>query len=224
MKRCPTCGETWDDENLICPADSALLEPVAAPDAPGEAAPPPDGAVRRSADVARGPLSTGDLVGDALLALEEHRSHERDALAERMRQIEKYNTYSHAVWRFVHELTSQNSIFGSTLEKTSDDVRMRTTFVLSIGEGRNLRSFPIRVTYNRALGFDVTLEIDLEQIGPTREDQISRTESIGGRARSTRFGWSFTVLCPREIDGEDGAVQWLRQTFRTIFRLAYAPR
>ena len=93
-----------------------------------------------------------------------------------------------------------------------------------VGEGRNLRSFPIRVTYNRALGFDVTLEIDLEQIGPTREEQISRTESIGGRARSTRFGWSFTVLCPREIDGEDGTVQWLRQTFRTIFRLAYAPR
>ena len=223
MKRCPTCLATWDDENLICPDDNALLDPVASPDLPAEAGAPAPFTTPLDESL-RGPLSTGELVGDAIRALEEHRSHERDALAERMRRIEKYNIYSHAVWRFVHELTSSNPIFGSTLEKTSDDVRMRTTFVLSIGDGRNRRSFPIRVTYNRALGFDVTLEIEVEEIGPDREERISRTEAIGGRARSTRFGWSYTVLCPREIADEDRTIQWLRKIFREIFRLAYVPR
>jgi hypothetical protein len=77
------------------------------------------------------------------------------------------------------------------------------------------------VTYDRELGHDVTLEIDLEEIGATREERIERTEAAGGRATATRFGWSYVVRAPRALEDEASILDWLRKIFWVVFRLAY---
>ena len=98
---------------------------------------------------------------------------------------------------------------------------MWVTFTLSVGDGRRLRRFPIRVAYDRELGNDVTLEIDVEEIGTSRDERIERTEAAGGRATATRFGWSYIVRAPRSLADEASVVEWLRSTFWSVIRLAY---
>lgn len=99
---------------------------------------------------------------------------------------------------------------------------MWVTDTLSIGDVRCYREFPIRVAYDRDLGGDVTLEIDVAQIGEGRDERIARTEEVGGRATSTRFVWSYIVRMPRTVTREEEAVAWLRRTFAAIFRVAFA--
>lgn len=218
MKRCMMCGQEWEDELLFCPVDNDLLEQLAAP----EPAPPAPEPARAAPAPPEGDLDDGSLVDVAMWALENRRTRDRELLHDRMRQIEKYNTYDRAVLRFVRELKEKSDRFDYQLENLNEDARMRATFTLSVGTGIYRRSFPIRVTYYRYLGNDVTVEIDLEQIGASRDERIFRTEELGGRALNTRFGWAFVLLAPRDLEEEDAVVAWLERTFRSIFRLAYA--
>jgi hypothetical protein len=210
VKVCPACAQQFDDENVVCPTDSNLLEAASAATVAAAAEP---------ADPRR--VNTGDLVHAALGALEGQRTSEREAALARMHQLERYNTYCHAAWRFVYDLTSHSDLFGYSVHNMDEESRMWVTCTLAVGTGRQMRRFPIRVSYHRELGHDVTLEIDLEEIGTTREEQIERTELAGGRATSTRFGWSFVVHAPRTLDDEASVLDWLRQAFMSILRLAY---
>jgi hypothetical protein len=224
MKRCPVCHLILDDDNLFCPVDSSLLEPAAAqeavapPDPPAAPAPadPPGAAAPAPRHV-----DTGALVDAALGALEGRRSSEREAALSRMHQLKRYDVCCHAAWRFVHDLAAQSPHFSFSIRNADEDARMWVTSTLTIGEGKYLRRFPIRVTYDRELGHDVTLEIDLEDIGLTRDERIERTEEVGGRAMSTRFGWSYVLRAPREIEDEEQILDWLRQAFWKVFRRAY---
>ena len=222
MKQCGTCRKTFDDEYLICPEDSNLLdaapvhevadalEPVTLPS--------PEGVFESAAPRH---VDTGSLVEAALGALEGRRTRERDAVVARMHRLERYNMYCHALWRFVYELTHHSDHFAYTVRNMNEEARMWVSSTLAIGAGRHLRRFPIRVTYDRELGHDVTLEIDLEEIGETRDERIERTEAAGGRAAASRFGWSYVIAAPRSLEDEESVLAWLRRTFWVVFRLAY---
>lgn len=226
MKRCPVCEQKWDDENIICPVDSNVLEPVPEAAGDGAAQPENESIAEAEAGIAKQPpprsVDTAELLSSALDALEGKRSHDREILLERMHHLELYNTYCHATWQFVHELTSKSSRFGVSIRNLNEEVRMWVTYTLSVGEGKNLRTFPIRVVYDRELGHDVRIEIDLEAIGQSRDEQINRTEEVGGRPTNTRFGYSFLIAMPREIVDEKGTVEWLRAIFYKIFQAAYS--
>ena len=221
MKRCPVCNLVLDDDNLFCPVDSNILVAVA----PQEESAPPELPEQVDPYRATAPapkhLDTGSLVEAALGALEGRRTSEREVVLARMHQLERYDTYCHAAWRFVHDLAAQSNHFNFSIRNADEETRMWVSNTLTIGEGKYLRRFPIRVTYDRELGHDVTLEIDLEDIGLTRDERILRTEEVGGRAMSTRFGWSYVLRAPREIKDEDQILEWLRTAFWKIFRIAY---
>lgn len=221
MKRCPVCHGTWADENLICMFDSNLLDVVDEAEAAALEASSGAAAALAPAPERRRPRGVGSLVSEAVDALETQRARDRDAIRARMRQLAKYNTYCHAVWRFVTELSGESEQFSYEIHDAADDDGMRKTYTLTIGHDRYERSFPIRAAYQRTLGYDVTLEIDLGQIGLTPEERAARTDELGGRTTSTRFGWSHTLRVPREIDDEDGVIAWLEDAFRGVFRLAY---
>jgi len=224
MKRCPACEQTWDDENFICPVDSNVLEEVAGTGGAFPTGSVPAAKPERAAAAPAVPprsVNTAELLSSALDALEGRRSHDRAVALERMHQLEVYNQYCHGAWRFVHDLTSQSQRFGVTIRSLNEDSRNWVTYTLTIGEGKHLRSFPIKVVYDRETGHDVRVEIDLEQIGTSLDEQVFRTEEVGGLATNTRFGYSFLIAMPKDVAGEDGAVEWLRQVFFKIFRAAY---
>lgn len=125
------------------------------------------------------------------------------------------------LWRFVYGLTHHTDHFAYTVRNTNEEARMWVSSTLSIGEGRHLSRFPIRVTYDRDLGHDVTLEIDLEEIGATRDGRIARTEAAGRPAAASRLGWSYVIAAPRFLEDEESVLAWLRRTFWVVFRLAY---
>jgi hypothetical protein len=222
MKHCPACFELFDDEVLVCPEDSNLLD-AATKQEVGAALEGPAFASQDGVTEPAAPrhVDTGSLVDAALGALEGHRTRERDAVVARMHRLERYNTYCHALWRFVYDLTDHSDHFAYTVRNMNEEARMWVSSTLSIGEGRHLRRFPIRVTYDRELGHDVTLEIDLEEIGATRDERIERTEAAGGRAAASRFGWSYVIAAPRSLEDEESVLAWLRRTFWVVFRLAY---
>ena len=228
MKRCPACEQEWEDELLFCPDDNNLLEQLEGPEpevaVPEEEPEAPAGPPRRATGSAAEDADAGSLVDVALGAIERRRIRDREQMQDRMRQIEKYNTYDRAVLRFVHDLRAKSDRFDYHVDNVNEDARMRATFTLSVGAGLYRRSFPIRVTYYRDLGNDVTIEVDLEQVGTNRDERIMRTEELGGRALNTRFGWTFLLLAPRDLEQEDDVVVWLEQAFRAIFSLAYSSR
>jgi hypothetical protein len=222
MKRCSTCQDVFDDVYFVCPRDSNLLRP-ATDEEVAEAILVPAFAAREGVIEPAAPrrVDTGALVEAALGALESCRNREHDALVSRMRQLDRYNRHCHALWHFVHDLASRSTHFTFTVRNRNEAARMWVICTLSIGEGRHTRRFPVRVTYDRELGHDVTLEIDLEEIGATRDERIERTEAAGGRASQTRFGWSYVLDAPRSLDTEESILEWLRRSFWTIFRLAF---
>jgi hypothetical protein len=212
MKRCPACHRTYESSMAICPDDGVLLEEI------------DPASVQVPAAETRGKrrIDTGELVNTMLEALEGKREHEREVVLSNMHHLQKYNMYCHAIWRFLQDLTDTSDRFNYEIRQMDEGARMWVTFTLVVGDGKYLRKFPIRANYDRALGHDVTLEIDVEDIGTNRDERIARTEEVGGRASNTRFGWSYLIRAPRAIEDESELLEWIRATFRSIFILTYS--
>ena len=228
MKLCPQCNERYEDDLVFCPTDSNLLEhdptaekPAGAPAPAATTADMIAAPATRSA-VPSGPVDTGLVVESMLRALEGRKAHDVGVAIGRMRHLDLFRLYYNAATTFVTELRAKSNQVEYEIDNQDDDERMWVRFTISVGSGKYRRSFPLTVTYYRARGHDVTLEIDLLDIGEDRDQRIFRTEEVGGRVYNTRFGYFFVLQVPRDLRDEASVVDWLNRSFVAVFQAAYA--
>jgi hypothetical protein len=227
MKLCPRCDERYEDDLVFCPIDSSLLEPdPTAGEPPDEPAPATTagviGAPPRRAAAPSGPVDTSLVVESMLKALEGKKAHDVGVVMGRMRHLDLFRLYYNAATTFVRELRAKSDQVEYEIDNQDEDERMWVRFTISVGTGKYRRSFPLTVNYYRARGHDVTLEIDLLDIGEDRDQRIFRTEEVGGRVYNTRFGYFFVLQAPRDLRDESTVVEWLNRSFVADFQAAYA--
>lgn len=242
MKRCPLCDKAWEDEKVFCPWDGHRLK--AAPGSenfkPGVRRPVEsqfeifsqlatnqkslEDSISRSAGSGSGSgfnaTNTQSLVDVALDALQKKRVHDQELVRDQMRLMEQFNLRSRTMQYFVDNLQAKSADFKFKVEHKDESQKMWLRFVLSFGESSYQRTFPVTITYHREPTREVTMEIDLYEIGSDKDSRYLRTEKAGGKAETTIFGHTYRMTAPKELEGVE-LVRWLESSFKSIFRLAY---
>jgi hypothetical protein len=238
MKRCPLCDKVWEDEKLFCPWDGHRLK--AAPGSenfkPGER-PPIESQFEVFSQLAvdektlEDSLSrsgsgfnvtdTSSLVDVALSALQKKRAYDQELVRDQMKLMEQFNLRCRTMQYFVDNLQAKTDSFRFKVEHKDETQKMWLRFTLSFGESSYQRTFPVTITYHREPTREVTLEIDLYEIGPDKDSRYLRTEKAGGKPETTIFGHSYKLMAPKQLEGLE-LVRWLETSFKSIFRLAYS--
>ncbi len=236
MKRCPLCGKIWEVEKIFCPWDGNRLEAIAvsSPEVVATTSDAPKNLstfeVFPETSVDENLLPGGSdfkkteaqsLLDVALMAIQQKRIREQEQLRDQMKLFEEFNLYCRTLQYFVDSLKSQSDNFTYLVEHSDDVQELRFRYNLSFGDGRYRRTFPVSVNYSREPTREVSLEINLYEIGQDKDKRHFRTEKAGGRVDATIYGYRYLLTPPSKLDSAE-LVKWLETSFKSIFKLAYS--
>lgn len=233
MKRCPVCDRSWQTDKVFCPWDGYKLKEMSQEEIEERSKTHPvepefevftelanSNKTLQDSLIEFGSTETSKLVDVAISALEKRRERDQELLRDQMRLFEKFNLHCRTMQYFVDRLKEQSEMFSFQVMHRDEVDQMYMMFIVSFGQGDYKRNFPAKVTYLREPTKEVNFEINLYEIADNKDKRHSRTEKIGGQVEVSPFGRKYYKAPPRDMEGVE-LLQWLDNSFKDIFRMAY---
>jgi hypothetical protein len=120
--------------------------------------------------------------------------------------------------QFVDGLVRQG--FSAVRRSAAYDDGLVEQFDIGFQHRGQSQTYPISALLQRKPLSSVSVSIDLYDIGNSPALRTQRTEAVGGRIAHTPSGVVYYLPCPDHVP-DDKLVQWLDESYRAIFRIAY---
>lgn len=229
MKRCPLCDRRWDVEKVFCPMDGHRLKDGDAVEVKQKASLELEPQFELLSELISHPQALEDslkqepqpsLAKIAEEAMQRLKQHDHDEMLEHLQLYELFNLHCRTVQYFVDKLSTESENFSCKVTHRDEHNQRLMIFTLSFGYGQYRRSFPLTVGYYREPRREVSVSIDLYEIGSDKDSRYFRTERAGGRVERTLSGFNYTLTPPAGTEGVM-LLKWLDHSFKSIFKLAY---
>ncbi len=234
MKRCPLCDRRWEIEKLFCPMDGHKLKDLVSVVNPdnekGRTAPE----LELQFELLSEQISHQQALEDSLKqedcqpslakiaeeAMESLKQHDQKELREQLQLYDLFNLHCRTVQYFADKLSAESDNFTCNVTHRDEYAQRLMIFTFAFGYRQYRRSFPLTVGYYREPRREVSISIDLYEIGPDKDSRHFRTERVGGRVERTLSGFNYTLSPPSGTEGVM-LLKWLDQSFKNIFKVAY---
>lgn len=231
MKRCPLCDRRWEIEKLFCPMDGHKLKDlVSVVNADNEKkSATPELQFELLSDLIPHQQALEDslkqepqlsLAEVAKEAMERLKQHDQEELRGQLQLYEVFNLHCRTVQYFADKLSAESDNFTCKITHRDEYTQRLMIFTFAFGYKQYRRSFPLTVGYYREPRREVSISIDLYEIGPDKDSRHFRTERVGGRVERTLSGFTYTLSPPSGTEGV-ALLKWLDQSFKNIFKVAY---
>lgn len=235
MKRCPLCDRRWDLEKVFCPMDGHRLKSLvvssdsAVSEVKNTATSQPELQFELLSEMISHPQALEDslkqepqpsLAEIAQEAMEKLIERDQEELREHLRLYDTFNLHCRTVKYFADKLSAESDNFSCKITHRDEYIQRLMIFTFTFGYGQYRRSFPLTVGYYREPRREVSISIDLYEIGSDKDSRYFRTERAGGRVERTLSGFNYTLSPPAGTEGIM-LLKWLDNSFKSIFRIAY---